>query len=188
MNRADYQPGPAAQVHLREDDGRWTLVFERELRHKAQSVWEELTQPSHLREWAPFDADRDLGSIGAAELAMAGSGGSEVFPTSVRQAEPPSLLEYTWGEGLLRWELEPTSAGTRLTLRHTLDEKTWIPKVAAGWHLCLDVAERALAGEPMGRIVGKEARRFGWDRLNDAYAAQLGIENTGWPEGMPTDD
>ena len=51
-----------------------------------------------------------------------------------------------------------------------------IPKAAAGWHICLDVAERALDGHPIGRIAAADARRFGWERL--------GIENTGWPENI----
>ena len=31
--------------------------------------------------------------------------------------------------------------------------RSWLSKVAAGWHICLDVAERQLAGDPVGRIV-----------------------------------
>ena len=27
-----------------------------------------------------------------------------------------------------------------------------------------------------------EAKKYGWGKLHDAYAAQLGIEGTGWPE------
>src|SRR5947207_15489215 len=34
-------------------------------------------------------------------------------------------------------------------------------KCAAGWHICFDVLERLLAGEPIGRIVGPEAMKFG---------------------------
>jgi hypothetical protein len=54
--------------------------------------------------------------------------------------------------------------------------------VAAGWHICLDVAERNLAGEPIGRIVGEAARDYGWEQLNDAYAAELDRPDTGSPE------
>jgi hypothetical protein len=32
---------------------------------------------------------------------------------------------------------------------------------AEGWHICFDVLERLLAGEPIGRIVGAEAMKFG---------------------------
>ena len=33
----------------------------------------------------------------------------------------------------------------------------------------------------MGRIVGAEAMKFGWQRLNAEYARQFGIETHNWP-------
>ena len=89
------------------------------------------------------------------------------------RAEPPSLLEYTWGTDVLRWELAPAGAGTELTLRHTVAGADWLPKAAAGWHLCLAVAERLLDGDPIDPIRGQAAMDFGWQALNDAYAAEL---------------
>jgi uncharacterized protein YndB with AHSA1/START domain len=188
MNRSQYQAGPAGEAEVQPQGSKWTLVLVRELRHPAQQVWSTLTQPTQLRQWAPFDTDRDLGQIGRATLTMAGgeSGGvAERFKASVGRAEPPTLLEYTWDTDVLRWELEPGLAGTRLTLRHTMDDRTWVPKIAAGWHICLDVADQLLSGQPIGRIVAGEARHHGWDRLNEAYAARFGIPSTGFPEESP---
>jgi hypothetical protein len=82
---------------------------------------------------------------------------------------------------VLRWELAPTAGGTRLTLRHTVKDKDWVPKVAAGWHLCLIVAEHLIDGDPIPPIRGNEAREYGWDELNSAYAERLGITDTGPP-------
>ena len=45
--------------------------------------------------------------------------------------------------------------------------------MAAGWHVCLDVAEHLLDGAPIGPIRGAEARNFGWDQLNESYAKKL---------------
>ncbi len=180
--RADYQPGAAIDADVRRDGSRWTLVFVRQLRHPPSKVWLALTDPSSLREWAPFDADRSLGSTGAVKLTPVGGTTQEAFESEVRHAEAPRLLEYTWGDDVVRWELEPIESGTRLTLRHTLDDRIWLPKVAAGWHIGLDVAERALAGHPIGRIVARDAKRFGWERLNAEYAQLFDVENTGWPE------
>jgi hypothetical protein len=75
----------------------------------------------------------------------------------------------------LRWTLEATDTGTRLTLRHTLEDRSWVSKVTAGWHICLDVAEFYLAGHPIGRIVADAAREHGWERLNDEYARRLDV-------------
>ena len=63
-NREKYAPGPAAGAEVRKDGDRWTLVLVRDLRHPPAMVWEALTDPEHLREWAPFDADRNLGAVG----------------------------------------------------------------------------------------------------------------------------
>jgi hypothetical protein len=106
------------------------------------------------------------------------------LPASVRRAEPPTLLEYTWGKDLLRWELAVTDAGTRLTLRHTVEDRDWLPKVAAGWHLCLVVAEHLLDGAPIGAIRGEDAKNYGWEGLHDAYAEKL----TNPPGASPSPD
>ena len=46
---------------------------------------------------------------------------------------------------------------------------------AAGWHICFDVLDRFLAGHAIGRIVGSDAMKFEWQRLNAEYARQFGI-------------
>jgi uncharacterized protein YndB with AHSA1/START domain len=169
-----FEPSAPAEVERRADGDRWTLVFVRVLRHAPERVWAALTEPAQLGAWAPFTADRDLGRTGNATLTMIDGDVTEDLPASVRRAEPPTLLEYTWGTDLVRWRLEPVDAGTRLTLEHTLHDRDWVPKVAAGWHLCLDVAERLLDGDPVGPIRGEDAKNHGWDRLRDAYAEGLG--------------
>lgn len=81
----------------------------------------------------------------------------------------------------MRWELTPVDAGTQLTLLHTVEDREWVPKVAAGWHLCLDVAEHLMDGDPIGPIRGEDAVNYGWTELNAAYADKLSIPNTGLP-------
>jgi len=60
-------------------------------------------------------------------------------------------------------------------------DRRFISTGAAGWHICFDVLERLLAGEPIGRMVGVEAMKFGWQRLNAEYAKQFGMETPKWP-------
>jgi uncharacterized protein YndB with AHSA1/START domain len=177
MAETPYQPGAAANVRAERDGERWTLVFVRELHHAPAKVWSALTDPQQLRAWAPFDADRDLGRTGAARLTMASArgGAAPAAPISitVQRAEAETLLEYDWGGDRLRWELAAIPGGTRLTLRHTVNDRGMLSKVAAGWHICIDVAERNLDGEPLARIVGEDALQHGWQRLHDAYAEKL---------------
>jgi uncharacterized protein YndB with AHSA1/START domain len=174
MNRQTVDTGPIAEVDCRRDGDRWTLIFVRTFRHPPERVWAALTEPAQLREWAPFDADRDLGSLGDATLTMVDREIREDLPASVTRVERPVLLEYSWGSDRLRWELTPTDAGTRVMLRHTVAEAPAAPMAAAGWHLCLAVAERLLDGNPVGPIRGRDARDHGWDELHAAYAEKLG--------------
>ncbi len=119
---------------------------------------------------------RDLGAVGETTLTMIDGETRTDLPAIVRRAEPPTLLEYTWGDDLLRWELEPLGDGTRLTLRHTLTERDMVAMVAAGWHLCLVVAEHLLDGEPIGVIRGRDAMDHGWEKLRVAYAEKFGTD------------
>jgi uncharacterized protein YndB with AHSA1/START domain len=182
MSRRDgYTPGAAFGAEVRNEGESWTLVLVRDLRHPPVKVWQALTDPTQLREWAPFDADRDLGAVGPVKLSTVGAGTPQVSETSVRRADAPRLLEFSWGGNTLRWELEPLPpGGTRLTLWHTIP-RPYVSMGAAGWHICFDVLDRLLAGEPLGRIVAGEAMRFGWPRLNAEYARQLGLEPPGPP-------
>jgi uncharacterized protein YndB with AHSA1/START domain len=180
-----YVPGAASGAEVRKDGEKWTLVLVRELRHPPSQVWKAITDPEHLREWAPFDSDRNLGAVGAAKLSTVGAPTPQVTETTVKRAEAPRVLEYNWGGGDVRWELEPLGDGTRLTLWAQIG-RAWISMGAAGWHICLDVLDRLLAGRPVGRIVGPEAMQFeGWQRLNAEYAKQFGVEPPGWPTRAP---
>ncbi len=172
-SRAQYTPGPPRGARVQKDGDRWTLVLVRDLRHAPEIVWEALTDPAQLAEWAPFDADRNLTTAGPVKMTMARAPRAVTFETSVKRAEPPRLLEYSWGESDLRWELEPTERGTRLTLWHNID-KGFITWGAAGWHICFDVLEHLLAGDPIGRMVGSDAMQFGhWKELVAEYAKQF---------------
>jgi uncharacterized protein YndB with AHSA1/START domain len=178
MNPSEFTPSPLAPVEVRPAGDRWSLVFTRDLGHPVERVWTALTDPASLAEWAPFLADRPLDAEGEATLTMVDGDAREDAPATVVRAEAPTLLEYTWGDDLLRWELTPTATGCRLVLRHTLGDRDLVPKVAAGWHLCLDVAERLLDGAPIGPIRGQASKAYGWDELREAYGSTLGIAST----------
>lgn len=179
-SRQNYKPGAATGAEVRKDGDNWTLILVRELRHPPTKVWEALTDPTQLREWAPFDADRSLASVGTVKLSTVGTPTPQVSESRVTRADAPKLLEYRWGDQDIRWQLEPLGAGTRLTLWHNIDRR-YISMGAAGWHICIDVLDRLVAGDPLGRIVAGEAMKFEWARLNTEYAKQFGVEAPPWP-------
>src|ERR1039457_5981747 len=63
-DREQYTPGPASGAQVRKDGEKWTLILVRELPHPPEKVWQALTDPAHLRKWAPFAADGSLGTVG----------------------------------------------------------------------------------------------------------------------------
>src|ERR1700733_2538290 len=181
IHREEYTPGPARGAQIEKDGEKWTLVLVRELRHPPEKVWQALTDPAQLREWAPFDADGSLGTVGTTvKLTTVKTPTPNVSETIVTRADAPKVLEYNWGTQDIRWQLEAFGGGTRLTLWHSIDRR-FISMGAAGWHICFDVLDGLLGGTPIGRAVGPEAMKFGWQRLNAEYAEQFGIKAPNWP-------
>ncbi|HZQ21807.1 MAG TPA: SRPBCC domain-containing protein [Terriglobales bacterium] len=180
IEREQYTPGPAYGAQAKKDrvqgdENKWTLILVRELRHSPEKVWQALTDPAHLREWAPFDADGDLGTAGNT-VKLTWMGAPTPIETKVTRADPPRLLEY----GDNRWQLEPFAGGTRLTLWSRIDRR-FISWGAAGWHISFDVLDRLLSGNPIGRIAGADAMNFkAWQRLTAEYAKQFGVEAPKW--------
>jgi hypothetical protein len=171
-----YTPGPASGAQVRKDGENWTLVLVRELRHSPEKVWQALTDPAHLRAWAPFETDGSLGTVGStAKLTWVGT--RQVTETRVTRADAPKVLEYNG----MRWELEAYGGGTRLMLWHNIDRR-FISWGAAGWHIAFDVLDGLLNGSPIGRMAGPEVMKFaGWQRLTAEYAKQFGVESPNWP-------
>jgi hypothetical protein len=173
---AQYTPGPASGAQVRKEGEKWTLILVRELRHSPEKVWQALTDPAHLREWAPFVVDGSLDTVGS-KVNLTWVGTPKPQETTVTRADAPEVLEY----GDIRWELQGSGSGTRLTLWHKIDRR-FVSWGAAGWHICFDVLDRLLAGQPIGRIAGADATKSGaWQRLVAEYAKQFGAETPNWP-------
>src|ERR1700752_2187087 len=105
-NQAQYMPVPPTGAQIRRTEGEnWTLILVRELRHPPEKVWRALTDPVHLREWAPFDADGNLGTAGTTvKLTTVGEPTPFVPEATVTRADVPKVREYNWGDKDLRWE------------------------------------------------------------------------------------
>ena len=172
---ANYDPGPADVAHVEKDGEQWTLVLTKQLRHSPAKVWDALTDPAQLREWAPFDADGSLGKTGTrVNLTTVGAPGPHVTEARVIRADKPASLEYNWGDFNMRWQLDAVNGGTKLTLWTNIDRK-YMAMGAAGWHICFDVLDHMLAGDPIGRLAGPAAMQFeGWRRLTADYTKQFG--------------
>jgi hypothetical protein len=173
-DREQYAPGPASggRYERTERSGRSSLSENCATRRKKSG--RRLPTPCICTSGLPLKS-MGMATVGMVKLTWVGT--PTPLETRVMRADAPKVLEYSD----IRWELEAFGGGTRLTLWHNIDRR-FISWGAAGWHICFDVLERLLAGEPIGRIVGAEAMKFGgWQRLNVEYAKQFGIEMPNWP-------
>src|SRR5919109_1665538 len=150
--------------------------FERRLAHPPQRVWRAVTETDELAKWFPARPE-------IAGERRVGAGLTFVYPNNeeppetgeIVEYEEPTLFAFTWRPGaegdpqLLRFELEPDGDGTRLVFTHELPRPD-SAKVAAGWQLCLDDLELALADTPRAEF--PEGR---WVELHEEYATDFGV-------------
>ncbi|TEA08678.1 hypothetical protein CCUG60884_01173 [Mycobacteroides salmoniphilum] len=156
-----------------DHEGKWVLTMSRDLRHPPEKVWLWLVDPDKLRQWSPAIPDRPLVSVGATQVQETAA--DPVLDGEVLTVDPPRELIHRWGpDDTLRWRIEPTEDGCRLTLEHSMSDRGNASGNAGGWHICLDTLMLAIDGTPRGRVVGLDAMTHDWQSLNDRYAAMLG--------------
>jgi len=90
-NRELYTPGPASGAEVRKEGEKWTLILVRQLRHPPEKVWQALTDPVHLREWAPFETDGSLATVGTVQLTWVGA--PTPLETKITRADATNVLE-----------------------------------------------------------------------------------------------
>ena len=89
---------------------------------------------------------------------------------TIRSFDPPSILEFSWGDDILRFELEQDGdTDTVLTLIVTMAEFGKAARDAAGWHICLD----NLAGDLADDLADVE-HGDRWRSVNQIYVARFG--------------
>jgi uncharacterized protein YndB with AHSA1/START domain len=82
----------------------------------------------------------------------------------ITHLEPYSVLEYTWGEDEVRFELHPVQEGCRLVLTEIIHSMTsHTPRDLAGWHVCLDVIGALLDDRTL------ESRKDEWRSWYEKY-------------------
>jgi uncharacterized protein YndB with AHSA1/START domain len=155
-------------------DDRPAVRFERRLAHPQEAVWRTVTDPAELKYWFPCEVELELRVGGRMRFEFSPE---YVLEGEVLELDEPSVFAFRWGEDMLRIELERDGDHTRLTLLHVLytEDEDAAAKVAAGWHICLDLMERRLAGEevqPPPPVPTPE-----WQARYDEYVAR------GFPSG-----
>jgi len=174
MQRVEgYKPSKLALVSATYPNSRAALSFCKAIQLELNEVWNLLTNAKQISRWAPFEPSRDLDELGPLGLTMLDGSKPEQYSGEVIQLCTQKLLKYSWGESVLTWEIERSDKGTLLTLTHDLENPDWLSKAAAGWHICLDIAELAIGGDELPSHLGEAAVELYWEELNEQYDALL---------------
>jgi len=158
-----------------------TLRIQRLLPGPIERVWAYLTESERRRQWlaagqmemkvgAPFELvwrNDELSDPPAQRPA--GFPEEQRMQSRITELDPPRKLSFTWqGSGDVSFELERQGSEVLLTLIHRrLPDRDTLLKVAAGWHMHLDVL--------VARATRKEPEPFwdGWSRLQQEYDRRL---------------
>ncbi len=156
---------------LAQSGAVWQLRFVRRLPHPPEKVWRALTKPEHLAAWYPTDIEGER-RAGAPLRFVFRSGKGPTIDGEMITWEPPSVLEFRWGDDeTLRFELRREGGGTELTFLNTFDQVGKAARDAAGWHACLDVLGYHLDGE---RAPWDPTER--WAQVHESYVERFGPE------------
>lgn len=162
---------------LTESEGTYTLVLERRLPHSPAKVWRVVTEPELLQQWFPAHVIGEW-RVGAPLRFEFQHGEGDGLPEEelrgeVLAVEPGRLLEFRWGQHVLRCELAPDGEGTLLRFSETFADPSWGARNAAGWELCLQNLETLLEGAAMAKFVA-DAWRARFEHYVAAFQPTFG--------------
>jgi len=130
------------------------LRFEVHLAARREIVWHALAQPEPRSCWFPAVVEFEP-RAGAplrfrptkAQVEKFGTPADQIGTGKVLQVSAPALLEFSWGDEILRWELtEESAGGTTLIFTNTIADAADAPAIAAGWHAGLEIVKAQLDG------------------------------------------
>jgi uncharacterized protein YndB with AHSA1/START domain len=158
-----------------------TLKIQRLLPGPIERVWAYLTESELRRKWlaagemvmkvdAPFELVwRNDELTNPPGQRPPGLGEERRMRSRITELDPPRKLAFAWeGSGDVSFELEPKGNDVLLTVIHRrLPDRATLLRVAAGWHMHLDVL--------VARMTGNEPAAFwdGWSRLQKEYDRRI---------------
>ncbi|WP_080875598.1 SRPBCC family protein [Oceanobacillus timonensis] len=134
---------------LEQVGNEYIATFERHWENTVEEVWSVLTQNNKLQQWMPNLEVVDLRKNGTMTFHM-NDGTGNSFGISILDFQAQSHWQFEWGDESVRFELEAEEEGCKFVLKEyipILNDHT--PKDLAGWHICLDMFQAALNGEPI---------------------------------------
>ncbi|KAA9023633.1 SRPBCC family protein [Niallia endozanthoxylica] len=141
--------------------------FERYYHHSIEEVWAYLTENDLLNKWF---SELHIEALKKGGLIKFDMGDGTFEEMTITNLEHHAVLEFTWGEDIVRFELQKKADGCRLILKEKLQTITnHTPKDLAGWHICLDVIQALLDGQTI------DSREEVWKSWYEKYVQAVEI-------------
>jgi uncharacterized protein YndB with AHSA1/START domain len=106
-------------------------------------VWAAISDEQEISVWTQYPTKLEPRPGGKIHIDFSSQ---ESLEGIVCNAEPLRLLTYTWGDSLVKWEMEEAGGETRVHLSHIGVRRELVDGLGAGWHAFLDQLEDYLAG------------------------------------------
>lgn len=106
-------------------------------------VWAAISSQDEISAWMQYPTTLEPQAGGAIHIEFSAQGALDGI---VCNMEPMRLLVYTWGDSLVKWEIEEAAGETQLHLAHIGVRPELLPGLGAGWHAFLDQLEDHLHG------------------------------------------
>lgn len=155
------------QAVIESVEGGYHAIFERRLNSGVNQVWAMLTENEKLATWFSELKVDELRKGGYIKFDL-GDGTFEDM--EILELTEKAVLEYTWGEDIVRFELAEESEGCKLVLIEKINKLTdHTPRDLAGWHVCLDVIEKLLDEKEV------RSRKEEWQKWYVHYVKALAV-------------
>ncbi len=132
-----------------------TLTLVRDYPHPIVRVWAAISTPARIADWMGVTWIGDESAPLHEGARFDYHFGNTDLPSHahVLRFDPPHLLEHSWFENeppaaTVRWALEETEGGTRLTLTHLFPIADDAPRTGAGWTNLMEALAASLDGVP----------------------------------------
>lgn len=146
-------------------DGKTLATMQRVMNHSIDDVWSMLTNNSKLSQWFSELKIEDIRVEGLISFDM-GDGTYEYM--KILNVQPPYILQFSWAEDNVRFELSVIDGGTQLVFCEEITQVTaHTARDIAGWHVCLEVIEAILDGKTI-----KDRTKL-WSNWYEQYKALL---------------
>lgn len=146
---------------LAEREILYRLDWHRNYPQSVQRVWTAISDQIEISAWMGYPTKLELHPGGLIHIDFSAQDSLE---GTVCNIEPLRLLVYTWGDSLVKWELDLDAENTKLHLVHVGVRPELAAGLGAGWHAFLDQLEDHLGGS------GRPAR---YRELKSRYEAEL---------------